>query len=298
MSLRLRGVPAVLTLWLAALPGLAADAPDASPGGNRGPAIDWVKSPATVGLGKEAKISLPEGFTFANAADTRRLMAAMGNTVDNTEVGLVRPHAEGEDWIMVFEYHDVGYVKDDDKDKIDADALLKNITEGTEEANKVRKERGIPGLHVVGWEEKPNYDPVTHNFQWALLARNDDGSEVVNYNQRLLGRGGYMSVTLVEEPGKLALSKPKMRKVLEGFTYNQGSRYAEWRSGDKIAEYGLAALVAGGAGVAAAKLGLFAILLKFLGKAGKGIVLLFVAAGAAIKRLWQKITGRASEGVE
>jgi uncharacterized membrane-anchored protein len=199
---------------------------------------------------------------------------------------------------MVFEYHDVGYVKDDDKDKIDADALLKNITEGTEQANKVRKERGIPGLHVVGWEEKPNYDPVTHNFQWALLARNDDGSEVVNYNLRLLGRGGYMSVTLVEDPKKLAFSKPKMKAVLAGFAYNQGSRYAEWRSGDKIAEYGLAALVAGGAGVAAAKLGLFALLAKFLAKAGKAIVLLIVGIGAAIKRAWEKLTGRSSERVE
>jgi uncharacterized membrane-anchored protein len=283
-----------LGLVLLATPALAQQQAQ-PPAAEHGPAVDWVKSPALVELGKEANIKLADGYVFANAADTRKLMASMGNRVDNTEVGLVSPRAEGEDWIMVFEYHDVGYVKDDDKDKIDADALLKNISEGTEESNKLRKEKGIPGLHVVGWEEKPNYDPVTHNFQWALLAKNDDGSQVVNYNVRLLGRGGYMSVTLVEDPQKLALSKPKMREVLSGFTYRQGNSYAEWRPGDKLATYGLAALVAGGAGAAAVKLGLFGVLAKLLAKAGKLVVVLIAGIGAGLKKLWNKITGRSAE---
>ena len=40
---------------------------------------------------------------------------------------------------MVFEYDDSGYVKDDDKDELDADAMLASIREGTEQANVERK---------------------------------------------------------------------------------------------------------------------------------------------------------------
>jgi uncharacterized membrane-anchored protein len=287
-------VPWLAVLAVALIP-VAATAQQAQPGAPAGSDIAWVQSPATVDLGSEAQIALEDGYAFANAADTRKLMEAMGNVVDNTEVGLVSPRAEGEDWIMVFDYNDVGYVKDDDKDKIDADALLASIKEGTEQANEIRKQRGIPGLHVVGWSEKPNYDPVSHNLQWAILARNDDGSEVVNYNVRMLGRGGYMSVTLVEDPAKLAISKPKMQRVLDGFKYNQGKTYAEWRQGDKIAQYGLAALVAGGAGAAAAKLGLFAVLGKLLAKGGKAIILVVIAFFAGLKKLFDKLRGRSAE---
>jgi uncharacterized membrane-anchored protein len=261
----------------------------------RGPKVHWIESPTTADLGSTAEIQLGAGYVFANAADTRKLMEAMGNTVDDTEVGLVTPNGGNEDWLMVFEYHDAGYVKDDEKDEIDADALLDGITKGTEAANEVRKQRGIPGLHVTGWEEKPNYDPVTHNFQWAIRARDDEGGEVVNYNLRLLGRSGYMSVTLVDDPVKLAISKPKMKSVLEGFRYKKGSTYAEWVPGDKVAEYGLAALVAGGAGVAASKAGLFAVLGKFFAKAGKAAILLVVAVLAGIKKLISMLMGRRSE---
>jgi len=117
----------------------------------------------------------------------------------------------------------------------------------------------------------------------------------MNYNVRLLGRSGYMSITLVEDPTKLARSKPKMQEVLNGFSYKQGKTYAEWRPGDKIAKYGLAALVAGGAGAAAAKLGLFAVLGKLLAKGGKVLVLVVIALLAALKKFWSRLSGRSEE---
>src|SRR4029453_6506299 len=137
------------------------------------PAVNWVSGPKTVDLGSEASLRLTERYVFAGANDARKLLESMGNTTSDTEVGLVAPRAQGEDWIVVFEYHPVGYVKDDDKDKIDKKAILDGIREGTEEANKVRKERGIPGLHVTGWYEEPHYDAASHNLVWALLAKDD-----------------------------------------------------------------------------------------------------------------------------
>jgi uncharacterized membrane-anchored protein len=259
------------------------------------PSVGWVKGPKTVDLGGQAQIQIGQAYTFADAADSRKLMEAMGNTVSNDEVGLVMPRAKEQDWFMLFEYQDVGYVKDDDKDAIDKDAILEGIRKGTEEANEVRKRKGIPALHVQGWFEEPHYDPATHNLVWALRARNDDGSEVVNYNVRVLGRHGYMSVTLVDEPAKLAVSRPEIAKVLSGFSYKAGRSYAEFVPGDKVAEYGLVSLLAGGAGAAAVKLGFFQIILKTLAKGGKAVVLLAIAALAGIRKVLSSLSGRGRE---
>ena len=85
-----------------------------------------------------------------------------------------------------------------------------------------------------------------------------------------------------------------MDAVLGAFRYKLGNRYAEWRPGDKVAEYGLTALVAAGAGAAAVKLGLFAFLGKLLAKAGKLVVVAVAGLGAAAVKFWNALRGKAS----
>jgi uncharacterized membrane-anchored protein len=249
------------------------------------------QGPAKVSVGTIAELQLPESAVFFDKDDTRKLLERMGNITDGTELGLIWPKAEGEDWFIVFEYDDTGYIKDAAKEKIDADDLLKSIQEGTEQANEERKKRGMHALHVTGWAEPPHYDPKTQNLTWATLNETDEGHKGMNYNVRLLGRTGVMRVTLVDAPEKLASSKPAAEKILAAFGFRQGSRYSEWRDGDKVAQYGLTALVAGGAGAAAAKFGLFAVLGKLFAKMGKAIVLVIAAVGAAIAKAWKSFVG-------
>jgi uncharacterized membrane-anchored protein len=256
--------------------------------------IAWTSGPATVDLATLAEVRLPEALAFAGAADTRKLLEAMGNTTDGSEVGLVVPKAEDQGWFIVFEWNPIGYVKDEEKDQIDADALLKSIREGTEAANEARKERGLPPVHVVGWSEPPRYDERTHNLTWATLGRNEEGHESVNYNVRVLGREGVMSLTFVDDPKNLAAARPAVDEVIAAFSYKQGKTYAEWVPGDKVAEYGLTALVAAGAGAAAVKLGLFGLLAKLFAKGGKLVVLAVAAAGAAGVKFWNALRGKAS----
>ncbi len=259
------------------------------------PKISWTPGPAKVDVGATiAEVQLPESLAFAGAADSRKLLEAMGNPTDGSEMGLIVPKAEDQNWFIVFEWRPIGYVKDEDKDKIDADELLKSIREGTEAANEERTKRGMPALHVVGWSEPPRYDDRTKNLTWAILGKNADGHESVNYNVRVLGREGVMSVTLVDEPQNLAKVKPAVDEVISAFTYKQGKRYAEWVPGDKVAEYGLTALVAAGAGAAAVKLGFFGFLAKLFAKAGKAIVVGLAAIAAAAAKLWNALRGRAS----
>jgi uncharacterized membrane-anchored protein len=249
------------------------------------PIVNWIAGPKLVGLGQVAQLNLPAGYVFLNASDTRKLQEAMGNVPGGDEVGLVAPAADDQNWFVIFDYREVGYVKDDEKDKIDAKAILDGIREGTEEANKVRKQKGIPGVHVVGWQQPPSYDSASHNLTWGILGKDDEGGKVVNFNVRLLGRKGYISATLVEDSERIAAARPHLDLLLDAFSYKSGQKYAEFRPGDKLAEYGLVALVAGGAGAVAAKTGLFAALFKLLAKGGKAIVLLVAGALAALKKL-------------
>jgi uncharacterized membrane-anchored protein len=253
------------------------------------PALDWQDGPRTVSLGQIAELQLPAGYVFLGAADTKTLMEQMGNVADGSELGLVTGADESSTWFVIFEEREVGYVRDDDKDDIDADALLESIREGTEEANKIRAERGIPGIHVVGWQTPPRYDEATNNLTWAILGRDEEGGDVVNFNVRLLGRRGYVSATLVDDATQIAAARPHLDLLLGSFGYRTGHKYAEFREGDKIAQYGLAALVVGGAGAAAAKTGLLGALGKLIAKGGKLIIVVVIAVAAGIRKVLQAI---------
>jgi uncharacterized membrane-anchored protein len=247
--------------------------------------VDWVAGPSTPVMGDNlAEIELPEGYIFAGAEDTMELMQYMGNPPTDLEVGLITPNADNESWFLVFEYDPVGYVRDDDKDEIDADAIFESYSKGTEAANKIREKNGQPKIHLKEWVERPFYDESTHNLTWAFLIEGEDGTNSVNYNTRVLGRHGYMSVTLVTDPSELEVAKANSRQVMTTFRYTEGKDYLSFVKGDKVAKYGLTALIAAGAGAAAVKTGLLAALLKY----AKAIV---ISVGAVIALLFNKIKG-------
>jgi len=112
------------------------------------PKFTILKGPAKAALGSAAKIDLPAGYIFINGKDYQKILKAEGEPVEGNELGLLR--ATNEEWAIVFKFSDIGYVKDDDKDKLDADKLLASIRRGTEEANKMRIEAGNPAIEVIG----------------------------------------------------------------------------------------------------------------------------------------------------
>jgi uncharacterized membrane-anchored protein len=256
--------------------------------------IKWVPGPTTAKLGKQASVEVPEGYLFANGPDTKKIMEMSGNAPSDREVGLITSADEDSEWFLIFEYFPVGYISDEDQDEIDAKELLETITQATEESNEYREEKGFDALHVLGWGQEPHYDPKTHNLVWSIVAEDTSKEQSVNHNVRLLGREGYISATLVSDPSTLVAAQEEVEGILPSFSYNSGKRYAEFKQGDKLAGYGLAALVAGGAGAAALKLGLFAKLGQLLVKAWKLVVVAVVAVIGAIKRALASVFGRKS----
>jgi len=244
--------------------------------------FQWVKGPAKAGIGSIAEIQVPAGYMFTGSKGAQAILQASGNPTSGNELGFLAPTSMV--WSVIFEFDDVGFVKDDDKDKLDADKLLKSITKDNEEANKQREKMGATPIHVTGWQLPPNYNPETHNLEWAIKGESE-GHTIVNYNVRLLGRKGVMSAVLLVSPEKMGDTLPAYQAMLKDYSFKDGERYAEYRQGDKLAKYGLAALVVGGAAVGAAKLGLFAWLAVLLKKGWKVIVVGFAAVAAWFKKL-------------
>lgn len=240
--------------------------------------VEFKKGPSTGDLGINAQVNVPDGFLFANAKDTRTLMEAFQNPLTGRELGFVAPR--DEKWFAVFEFEDVGYVKDDEKDSLDADAILESIKAGTETGNQERIKRGWPTMSIMGWEQKPHYDETTHNLAWSIRAFSD-GEPIINYNTRILGRGGVMEVTLVTDPETLAQTLPKFKTMLSGFGFKEGHRYSEFRAGDRTAAYGLTGLIVGGGTAVLVKSGAFKWIWKVLVAAGIG-------AAALLKKLFSR----------
>jgi len=84
--------------------------------------INWKRGPAEADVGSYAKVKVPEGYWFTAGDGTRKLMEAYGNLTTGNELGFLSP--TNLEWFVIFKFSDVGYVKDDDKDKLDAEKLL------------------------------------------------------------------------------------------------------------------------------------------------------------------------------
>lgn len=227
--------------------------------------------PAQIELGHDLALDVPEDHVFLDKPVASKLLEQNGSFYHDNLLGIVVSKDEQAPWFVVIRYEDEGYIRDDEK--LDADEILDAIKEGQEAANEERVKRGFKALRIGGWTEAPHYDQAQHHLVWALNASTDDGTSV-NYNTRVLGRRGFVSLNLVADPENLEASKPHVVKLLENTTFKEGARYADFQEGtDKVAEYGLAGIVLGGAGLGAAKLAKVGL----LAKAGKFLIALLVA---------------------
>lgn len=298
-----------LALTLSAAPFARAQAPSdpapadaAAPDGSAGepeaaaqPSIydKALMGPKHVDLGHDLQMDLPEGMALFEQPTAGELMEKMGNGGRNSGL-LALVTDPNADWMVIVTYDDEGYVKDDDAAKLDAAGLLDEIRQGTEAANRRRQEAGIPPVEVVGWDEPPRYEAEAHHLVWAVRGR-AEGREIVNFNTRVLGRRGVASLNLVDDPANLATSKPQAGSLLAATTFKVGSRYADFQPGtDKAAEYGLAALIAGGAGAAALKVAKVGLLAKLGGKLIAILIAfkkLIIVAALGVVGLIQKLFG-------
>ena len=240
-----------------------------------------------------ATLNLNSEFRFLDAADAQKVLSELwGNPPDDEVLGMLVPVSAPlsdpkKSWAVVITHENEGYVSDKDAAGIDYDAMLKEMQEGTAEANAERKRLGYPEVQLVGWATKPHYDASTNKLYWAKELAFDGGREhALNYDIRVLGRGGYLSLNAVAGMNQLHQIEGEMQKVLALTEFDPGQRYSDFNaSTDKVAAYGIAALVAG---AIAAKAGLFAKLFVLLLAFKKFAIVGFIALAALVRKLFAR----------
>jgi uncharacterized membrane-anchored protein len=249
-----------------------------------------VRGPAEIKLLDQAALKIAPDEAFIPTTEANRIMAAMGNAQNPRRQGLVIGRDKDANWIVDIDWTNEGYVRDGDAKKWKADELLENLRQGTEDGNAERMARGLPALDVIGWVEPPTYDVAAHRLVWSLSLKDRGAPEnlprTINYNTYALGREGYFSLDLITGSDTIGADKQVARDLLASLNYAQGKRYQDFNgSTDKVAAYGLAALVGA---VAVKKLGLLALIGAFLIKAWKLGLLAVAGIGAAVRRFFRK----------
>lgn len=239
--------------------------------------------------GDFAQLEVPPSFGYVGPDQASQVLEAWGNPPGQSTLGMLFPSNQDPfseaGWGVVITYDEDGYVSDEDAGEIDYDELLVDMQDDTQEANEARAKAGYEKVELVGWAEPPHYEAQQHKMFWAkALKFGDNTGETLNYNIRVLGRRGVLVLNAVASMGQLTPVKTGMNEVLTFASFTEGNRYQDYKPGiDKAAQYGLAALVAGGV---ATKTGLFKGLLAALLAGKKFVVLGLIALGAVLKRLF------------
>ncbi len=237
-----------------------------------------------------ARVTIPKGFKFINEKQSQYILETLWqNPPDASVLGMIvsdsfHVNSLKSQWVFVVTYNSMGYVKDDDADKINYDDLLKDMKKESAESNIERKKMGYDTMDLLGWASKPYYDKENKVLHWAKEFK-VEGSEqnTLNYDVRVLGRKGVLSLNAVAGMDQLDEVKKNIPEILKMARFENGYTYAEFDSGiDDVAAWTIGGLVAG---KVLAKAGLFVVILKFW-----KLILLAVAGGGSA--IWRFVTGR------
>ncbi len=249
-----------------------------------------VLGPAKVKLLDQGELTIPAGDIFVPAAEANQIMEAIGNPSSPSRFGLIVSRKDQDIWMVDVAWLNEGYVRDDEARDWKPDTLLASLKDNTEQDNAGREARGLPPLDVVGWAQPPSYDAAAHRLVWSMLVK-DRGApasvpQTVNYNTYALGREGYFSLDLITDSAHIAADRPVAAQLLGSLNFAAGKRYQDFNhSTDKVAAYGLAALVGV---VAVKKLGLLALAGVFLLKVWKLGLLALAGAAAAFRKFFRR----------
>jgi len=231
--------------------------------------------------GDMAVITVPKGYKFLNAEQSKKVLTDLWGNPPSEPLGMlfpedISPVSDNFTYAVEITYSEEGFIEDGDAKDIDYDELLEEMKSDVELSNPERIKLGYGSMKMVGWASKPYYDETTKKLHWAKELK-FDLSEVntLNYNIRVLGRAGYLNLNIIGDMTVLPLVKENVDNIIASATFTEGNKYADFNPDvDNVAAYGIGGLIAG---KVLAKVGFFALLLKFWKFIAIGIIGLFSA---------------------
>ncbi len=234
-----------------------------------------------------ASLNVPENFYFLNAKDSETVLVDVwGNPPGQNVLGMLFPANftpfDEDSWAVTIEYEEDGYVSDGDAADINYSDLLEQMKDDTRSASKERMDAGYEAIELIGWASPPYYDEQAHKLHWAKEIKfGENPRHTLNYNIRVLGRKGVLVLNFIAGMEQKPVIEEKLDTVLALADFDQGVRYSDFNPEiDKVAAYGIGALVAG---KVLAKTGFLAVALVFLKKFA---VIILVGLGALGRTLF------------
>jgi uncharacterized membrane-anchored protein len=249
-----------------------------------------------------AEVNLTSDFRYLGPEDARKVIVNLwGNPPSRGDtLGMIFPAdvgpSEPASWGIVFTYREDGYVKDDDAAKINYDDMLKQMQEAVRRENEERIKQNFAKVELVGWAASPRYDRDTHKLYWAKEFAFAAGTvHTLNYDVRVLGRKGVLAINAVASMNQLDAIQERMPEIISMVNFLPGNRYTDYQQGnDKVAAYGLGALILGGV---AAKVGLFKGLIALIIAGKKFIIIAAIAIGGFFARFLRKLKKSKPESI-
>ena len=231
-----------------------------------------------------SQLDVPSGFQYLDEQQSRKLLVEYwGNPKSHITklLGVLVPsdalYFYQISVAYVITYDNSGYVKDDDANSIDYSELLQQMKDGAEEENKT-----LPAdqrCTIKGWAVQPKYKQSQHVLIWAKLLE-FGGGETVNYDMRILGKEGVVSINAVIDPEYTEEVESKGDEMVQSLKFYDGYAYSDFDpSRDRVSDWTIGGLVAGGV---LAKTGVLAKIGAFLLKFSKLIIVGIIGLGAAV----------------
>ncbi len=245
----------------------------------------------------KADLILGDNYYFVGPEQSRTILVDIWRNPPasaNGVLGMVFPKGKSfvdDTWSAVITFEATGYVSDDDAKTIDYNRMLADMRASDEAQAPDIRAQGYPAGILQRWAQPPTYDAGKHSLVWARDIKFDDMPEdSLNYDIRLLGREGVLSMNILASMSQLDEVREAAKTFASVGTFRSGARYADFNAAtDKKAEYGLAGLVAaGGAAAVAKKVGLLAVLAKFGKFIFIGLIAIFAMFRNAIGGLFRR----------
>ncbi len=234
----------------------------------------------TVDLGNGmATLQVPEGYKYLDPEQANYVLTQLWENPESETMGLLFPEYTspvGDSMMYAVEisFESEGYIEDEDAADLDYDDLLETMQEDAKEINEMRLKQGYEAVEIVGWAAPPFYDAADKKLHWAKELK-FGASEIntLNYNIRVLGRRGYLTLNAIGDMEILPEFQANITPILSSVEFNEGHHYDDFDPElDKVAAYGVGGLIAG---KVLAKAGFFALIAKFWKFIAIGAIALF-----------------------
>jgi uncharacterized membrane-anchored protein len=216
------------------------------------------------------ELNLGEDYYALTGADAAWVMGPLWQNLPDPAIGALI-FQQGttpidDSWAVAVGYYPDGHISDEEADQMDYGAIIQTRKDNDPEANRQRREAGLPELTTVGLAGTPGYDKATRALHFSVLLNYPaDGTQVLNANIWVLARHGFVLMNVLGRPDHAPDVDAAMPELISLVALKDGNRYEDFIPGvDMVAAGGLSALLGGGATQA----GLLVLLLAFLKKGG------------------------------